>query len=451
MNIDISYIDWQIDFFFNWRLGVKYKICRKGRRAGVTRGAAHAIIEYLLEGSGPVLWGETTHGNIERYYERYFQPVLKQNKIEHKFDRQGKKLTIGDQYCDFRSADNPENWEGFGYKFIFLNEAGIILKNRSLYINSVLPMLLDHPDSKLIAAGVPKGKMLKDGTEHPFYTLSKRAEEEGNPQYEPLHLTSYDNPLLNEKDIKDLETEIEAFSPEQVNQEINGEFIDMDALNPFAHKYNPAVHESELSVFNPSRQVIMRVDFNLNPFAITFGHFWQDSAGYHWHVFDEAEIKNGSVPAMIDLILDGDEKRRSYRNYLHSAKLTGDAMGNRKDIGQRDNASNYKQLIRGLGMSESQLKVPGNPTHENSRSDVNYVLTHFPDYKINPKTCPNLCRDMKLVQCDAFGEIIKRDRKDVNQRADYLDTERYGVNTFLKKWIDEHQKLIKRRPVNTGG
>ena len=54
---------------------------------------------------------------------------------------------------------------------IFLNEAGIILKNNYLYTNTILPMLMDYPDSQLIAAGVPKGKIKKDGTEHIFYTL----------------------------------------------------------------------------------------------------------------------------------------------------------------------------------------------------------------------------------------------------------------------------------------
>jgi hypothetical protein len=85
--------------------------------------------------------------------------------------------------------------------------------------------------------------------------------------------------------------------------------------------------------------------------------------------------------------------------------------------------------------------LPHNPTHDNSRADVNYALCHFPDFKINPKTCPNLCRDMRNVQCDAFGEILKKDRKDLNQRADFFDTERYGINTFLRKWIDTHSKI----------
>lgn len=441
MNLDITYIDWQIPFFFDWKPGVKYKTCPKGRRAALTHGAAHAIIEILfVDKAGPVLWGETTHGNIERYFDRYFKPCLDKNNVNYKFDRLGKKLSIGNQYCDFRSADNPENWEGFGYRFIFLNEAGIILKNRSLYINSVLPMLLDFPDSKLIAGGVPKGKVLKDGTEHPFYTLCKRSQS-GHPQYENLSLTSYSNPLLSEKDIKDLELEIEAFSPEQVRQEIYGEFIEMDALNPFAHQWRTArvtgpgvdhyPHEDKRAVFDPNKQIVIECDINLNPMAITFSHIWRDGKGEHDHTFNEMEIKNASIPLVIESI------RKQYGQWLQAAVLGGDYSGMRGSIEHRQNWSIFKQIITGLGMSESQLKLVPNPTHAKSRADVNYVLLHHLDFIVNPDTCPNTCRDMRNVQCDAFGQIIKKDRKDVNQRGDFLDTIRAKVAYYHRSFIDK--------------
>lgn len=440
MNIEITYLDYQQDVFFNWKPGVRYKIIPKGRRAGITKGAANACIEWLLDGDGPILWGETTHGNIERYFERYFLPVLKKNGIAHRFDKQSKKLTINDQYCDFRSADNPENWEGFGYRYIFLNEAGIILKNRTLYTNSVLPMLLDYPDSKLIAAGVPKGKTLRDGTEHPFYTLVKRAEE-GKRQYEMIRFNSYANPLLSITDIQELEEEIGMFSPEQIQQEIYGEFIEMDALNPFADQFIDSVHTCKRLPFDPQRQLYIRIDFNLTPFGVTFGHIWRDNK-IHYHVIDEAEIKQGSIPAMIDLI------NQRYETQLPSCRMTGDNLGTRGEISQRDNASNFTQLQRGLKLRDSQLQVLGNPTHKNSRADVNYVLFHsskddsYFDFKIYDN-CVNTIRDFKSVQCDAFGEILKRDRKDVNQRADFLDCERYGINVWLKPFITEHQKRRK--------
>lgn len=188
-----------------------------------------------------------------------------------------------------------------------------------------------------------------------------------------------------------------------------------EVLNPFAHQYSTSKHESTLAKFDPNKQLLIKIDFNIVPFAVNFSHMWRDSEGEHFHTFDEAEIAKGSIPAMIDLL------KAKFLNQLPNCIITGDAMGNRGDLSQRDNASYYMQLKRGLRLSDSQLRVKSNPTHDNSRADVNYVLANFPDYKINPETCPNTCRDMRTVQCDAFGEILKRNRNDLTQRADFLD------------------------------
>jgi hypothetical protein len=209
-------------------------------------------------------------------------------------------------------------------------------------------------------------------------------------------------------------------------------------LNPFAYQYKKQKHESEKAVFDSNKQLLISIDFNLNPFGVTFSQMWRDQFGEHFHVVDEASIEKGSIPAMIDLI------KLKYENQLANCIITGDAMGRRGDLSQRDNASNYEQLRRGLRLRESQIQVPPNPTHSASRNDVNYVLYHFPDFKINPVTCPNTCRDMRTVQADAFGHIIKKDRNDLSQRADMCDTIRYAINTHLRKWIDANMKYSKK-------
>src|SRR5690606_21002591 len=188
-----------------------------------------------------------------------------------------------------------------------------------------------------------------------------------------------------------------------------------EVLSPFAHQYNASKHESRAAIFRPDKQILIKIDFNLTPFAVNFSHMWRDSEGEHYHTFDEAEIKHGSIPAMIELL------KAKYGAYLHNCIITGDHWGTAKQLSQKDNASYYLQIKRALRLSDTQLRVKPNPQHDNSSSDVNYVLANFPDYKINPETCPNTCRDMRTVQCDAFGEILKRNRNDLTQRADYLD------------------------------
>ncbi len=208
----------------------RYKIISKGRRFGLTKGMANFVIDQMFNGVNPILWVDTTYGNIEKYFERYFMPVLKnlprelykfrQIKNDFKLFLNGEKI-----YCDFRSADKPENIEGFGYALIILNEAGIILKNRSLWEETILPMAIDYK-ADLIVGGTPKGKRVKDG-KHLFYELfQKGLKEPGKSElsnWESFNFSTYDNPLLDENEVRELEQNM---PPNLRLQEIHGKFID---------------------------------------------------------------------------------------------------------------------------------------------------------------------------------------------------------------------------------
>lgn len=201
-----------------------------------------------------------------------------------------------------------------------------------------------------------------------------------------------------------------------------------EVQSPFATQWNDLKHIGNCE-YDYKKQLIISIDFNLVNFAVTFYHFNNEGV----QLVDEHDIKQGSIPAMIDFI------KERYFYSLPNAIMTGDAMGRNGMLGERDNASLYLQLLRGLGMRESQLKVSSNPTHENSRADCNYFLYHYPNFKVNKK-CTNSIRDFRNVQVDAFGSILKKDRKDVNQRADYLDTFRYFVHNIMYKWIENNQR-----------
>lgn len=203
--------------FFGGQNLKKFNIYPKGRRFGATQGASVALIHWMGQGF-PCLWGDTINSNIDRYVDRYFKPFLVRNKIPFHWDSRKKILRVGKGFTDFRSADRPENWEGFGYKKIFLNEAGIILHNEYLYQNAVMPMMIDYPDSQLIAAGTPK---LLSGKGRFFYALWKKVEL-GTKGYGGYRFTTYDNPYLSQEDIKTLEAEI---PPHERSQEIYGKFV----------------------------------------------------------------------------------------------------------------------------------------------------------------------------------------------------------------------------------
>src|SRR3972149_5659906 len=189
------------------------RIVSKGRRWGFTKGCAQYVIESMLDGVGPVMWGDTISANIISYVERYFLPILTQLPPNiWTWKKQEKKLLIGSKVCAFRSAGQPENWEGFGYKLVILNEAGIILKNQYLWHNAVRPMLMDYPDSVAIIGGTPKGKNL-------FHELHQK---DGKGDWKSFTYSTYTNPFLKKSEIQEMEKEL----PDSVvRQEIYAEFM----------------------------------------------------------------------------------------------------------------------------------------------------------------------------------------------------------------------------------
>lgn len=422
--IRVSYFPKQHEVFFGG--DQKFVIVPKGRRAGITKGAQQAYIKWAIKGISPMLWVDTINGNIDRYIERYFMPDLKAlpDFIEYKWNQQKRELKIAGSIIDFRSADIPENIEGFGYKKIFLNEAGIILKDEYLYNKAILPMMLDYEDSQLIAAGVPKGKWTKSGEKHTFYQLYEKALED-KENYRLVQLTTFDNPLIPVEEIYAMMNEMDEAT---VQQEIYGQFVEASGVNPFMYNYQKEIHESTEVKFNHRLPIIISFDFNLNPFACTLHQIWADTYGEHHHVFDEFEIQQGSITEMAMRI------KSKYHGFLYSAKITGDYSGAARQISHQNNFSLYLQLIQELGMNQSQVVLSPNPSIANSRAHCNAFMVKHPDFKINPKTCPNTAFDMRNVQCDAFGEILKRDRKIINQRADFLDTVRYVIHNFQQKY-----------------
>jgi phage terminase large subunit-like protein len=225
-NLQLEYTAIQNEIYFEHRKGVRFILVPAGRRGGKTKGACNATIEWMIEGH-KILWGDTAIGNIDRYVERYWKPELIKSGIDFTYSTQKKIMSLNgfEGYIDFRSADRPENWEGFGYDKIVLNEAGIILRNDYLFTNAVLPMLMDNTGSELYAIGTPKGRTKKDGKEHRFYAMYKRAIS-NDPLYQLFQYSSYDNPYLSSNDVKELEEEIKLMNPQMVQQEIYAEFVD---------------------------------------------------------------------------------------------------------------------------------------------------------------------------------------------------------------------------------
>lgn len=420
INLNLSYSQAQEDIFHN-NPSFKYIIVRKGRRGGFTQGAAHSTVEYLLAGLS-VLWGDTIHSNIDRYVDRYFMPILKQlPEFLWSWNIQKKELKINGVSCDFRSADKPENWEGFAYHKIILNEAGIILNNDYLYDNAILPMLMDFPDSQLIAGGVPKGKTNKKGNSHKFYKLWQKADaaEEG---YLGLTYTAYDNPFMPKSEVDKLLNELDPFTAQQ---EIYAEFISRGE-NPFLYSFEER-HISPKAQYNKGQSIYVSIDFNINPMVGILAHKGRKDGKPYIHYFDEIVLEDANVWKWCDVF-----NSKYSGNYILA---TGDRTSKKREITQKSNAINAWTIIqKQLNLSDGQIRLPNNPDTERAAILMNSIFSKHPEILIHPR-CKKLINDCWNVEMDKYNKIMKANRSDPNQQADALDCLKYDLHTWHNDFI----------------
>lgn len=251
-----------------------------------------------------------------------------------------------------------------------------------------------------------------------------------NPRWAYIPARITDNPYIPQDYIDGLKANMPRLEYERF---VNGDWEAIETDNRFATYFDESRHVKPCE-FMPNRPLFISMDFNVEPFAFIFYHVWRDSDGDHIHIFDEAEISGGDIFKAADLI------QFRYGKATWSATVTGDYNGNAKNLGARNGASHYIQLQRELKMQARQFQTSPNPRHVNSRNDLNYTLYHHPDLRIDPK-CTGTIRDLQLVRADTDGSILKANRSDASQRADFMDAVRYAVNhKAVQDWLSLHQK-----------
>jgi len=393
----------------------KYVMIKKGRRLGFTRGAAEQCIEWLLEGVPAVLWGDTTHANIKRYYQGYFLPILKKlpRKL-WKYNASIGQLQLAGNVLDFRSAERPENWEGFGYKKIILNEAGIILSDRYLYENAILPMMLDYSDSQLFAGGVPKGEYDKSGRKHLFYELCEKAEK-GQKGFSSHHYTSFDNPILDPASIEQLIIDLGGEESPVVRQEVFGQFVNIGGTL-FFWAYNALKHKSQKAAYLAGLPVWASFDFNYDQMAVVLGQQLNNRAS---NVIDIITVPNGDTNMACAAI----KSKYPSSQFI----VTGDASGAKHDT--RNSHINDYRIIKKLLSPIKMFVRKQNLSIENSYALCNTVLSsERVEHYIAPH-CDLLLSDIGKGRFkEKAGYELVKDR--LNNKLDHFDAYRYLLDAW---------------------
>ena len=359
IGVTLGYTPAQYHIFFEMPETDKYILIPKGRRFGATRGSAQFCIERLLDGLS-ILWVDTVQANLDQYINTYFLPVLKQLRIAHteySYNSSKHELTIYGATLFMRSAERPENLEGFGYNLMVLNEAGIIFsgqRGRNLWYNTLYPMVLDF-EPTVFFLGTPKGKRAKKNElsetgNSLYYELCCKGGLEGEkqPKWACKTYTSYDNPMLS----ADLITELEDDVPFVIRaQEIHGKFLDKGEEEVFKAEWFHT--QATLEQFSIIRTIISMDTA-----------FKKGSENDHTAIVVISEARNGYV------IEDCINERLEYPDLVRKTKQIFEKYPNTCNILIEDKASGTS-LIQHLDNEVSAPIIPVNPTTDkNTRMAV---------------------------------------------------------------------------------
>lgn len=226
----------------------KYTKIRAGRQTGKTYwGVQWMCINMLAMPNARWLWVDTVQLNIGKYIERYFKPILGVLWDTVVWDRQKNIITFQNgSVLDFWSAERPENLEWFGYDFVLLNEAGIILKKEGLWEKTIQPMC---KTAQVKIIGTPKGK-----TGHKYAEMSDWCKYDD--EWEEFHYSCYDSPYWSPWALDKIKEQVPSYVWQQ---EYLAEHVDLYE-NSMLSIENLAYYNREEMDFSQFTKVYMHAD-----------------------------------------------------------------------------------------------------------------------------------------------------------------------------------------------
>lgn len=256
--------------------------------------------------------------------------------------------------------------------------------------------------------------------------LKKRFFDDTDENTVILKTTFRDNHFIDDEYRRVLEGKA-SVNPNYYRIYVLGEWGREEVNRPFMYNFVPDKHVGE-TVIN-DHPLIFSLDFNFDPFVCIVGQQWTEGGKHHLHVHKEIVLHKAGVKEMIDVINSSFSKQQ-----LAKAIFTGDATQRKRTVEQAIRGTQNLHswiLIDEAFRLGSRLRVPrANPPVKSTQDICNFALSLHPDIKIN-KACSLLINEMQYTECDADGNILKRDRAKEEQRADALDAFRYLIFSVM--------------------
>jgi PBSX family phage terminase large subunit len=238
-------------------------------------------------------------------------------------------------------------------------------------------------------------------------------------KYRATHTTFEDNPYCP-PERKAHYHNLKYTNPTKYLPYAKGEWGIREVKSPAFWNFKPDKHVGKTEPV-PNVPLLFWVDFN-NDLACTVWQIYRDEKGHKIRGLREVKIKPQQHIHSTQLLIDW--IKLNYPNHLHSLCMTTDATGGQKTAAA---LSNLFQLNKAFNLGRRLQTPTVNPHQKDSLELVNYVLYHHNDLLLDP-SMENLIFDLQNVEKDADGKLVKDNRKDITQQADFSDTLRYGFN-----------------------
>lgn len=190
----------------------KYYVLNIGRQFGKSLLATNQALYWLLNGKCDVAWVSPVFNQANKVYEQTVKAFFNNPFMIIKKDAQKLKM----EFCNgstfqFFSAERYDNMRGFTFDYLIIDEFAFIAAEAW---TEVLRATVLVKGKKVLLISTPNGK-------NHFYSLFML--DGVNEQYKSFKMTSYDNPIIDPKEIDDARITL----PEHIfRQEYLAEFVD---------------------------------------------------------------------------------------------------------------------------------------------------------------------------------------------------------------------------------
>jgi len=235
-----------------------------------------------------------------------------------------------------------------------------------------------------------------------------------------------DNPFLSDEDVVKLKIK-GSTSANFHRVYFLGEWGVPEVANPFMHVFNDSFISDTIEV-NTKLTLYVSFDLNVSPATATvhqYGH------GFYY-TLDEFRLLSGKDRVVSKSFTEELCEKIKLKYGGFHLRVTGDASAFSRKANAR--FTDY-QIIQDVLKPAKMDFLHKNPTHGESNTLSNAILSRHPDRKIH-RRCVYTIEDMRTIEY-ADGKILKP--KDANA-GHLLDTVRYMDSTYFGQYLDNYRK-----------